>query len=253
MAASIGPNLRLTSNWGLGDPAWDAPMNRNLRLLDAVVNLAVRTAPLNAPPASPALGDRYIIGTAPTGAWAGLPNQIATFVAFADGTTGWEFYVPSDGWSARLVPLAAAQSIINYVFRNNAWTVGMASEPDVEIPFYRASLATPDELYIYVATRRLVFPGGLTGSHMRVGANPTLNAWNVNIIAIRNGVSTTEGQASFAADAANVGATFSTTQAGGFVLLPGERLRFLTNTAPSDRAGTTGLSGNVLAKNVNVQ
>lgn len=33
----------------------------------------------NAPPASPATGDRYVIGTAPTGAWAGFAKYIATW------------------------------------------------------------------------------------------------------------------------------------------------------------------------------
>lgn len=45
----------------------------------------------NTPPSSPAQGDRYIIGTSPTGLWAGHANQIAEW------DDGWKFTVPTKG------------------------------------------------------------------------------------------------------------------------------------------------------------
>lgn len=47
----------------------------------------------NAPPASPAKGDRYIVGGVPTGAWTGYAWYIATY----DGAA-WIFDIPSAGW-----------------------------------------------------------------------------------------------------------------------------------------------------------
>jgi hypothetical protein len=53
--------------------------------LDPVIDL------LNTPPASPTDGDRYRIGTAPTGVWVGKNNQLAEWDA---GTSAWVYTVP---------------------------------------------------------------------------------------------------------------------------------------------------------------
>ena len=68
-------------------------VNEGLRFLDVLVQIAVKSAALSAPPGSPANGHRWIIGPAPTGLWAGRATQIA---AWQDGT--WVFYAPKDGW-----------------------------------------------------------------------------------------------------------------------------------------------------------
>lgn len=67
------------------DPA--AGLNRALNVIDALLQVRVLTLGDNAPPASPADGDRHIIGTAPTGAWAGQANKLARWL---DG--GWDFF-----------------------------------------------------------------------------------------------------------------------------------------------------------------
>lgn len=72
--------------------------NEALRLLDITVQLAVLDRDLNAPPATPAEGDRYIIGPAPTGDWTGRAGQIA---AFWGGI--WVYIAPGDGWQARVL------------------------------------------------------------------------------------------------------------------------------------------------------
>jgi len=69
--------------------------NEALRRLDWVVQLAVLDSTLAAPPGSPAEGDRYIVATAATGAWAGHDGEVAAFV---DGA--WDFAAPEDGWIA---------------------------------------------------------------------------------------------------------------------------------------------------------
>ncbi|MEZ5855990.1 MAG: DUF2793 domain-containing protein [Hyphomicrobiaceae bacterium] len=52
--------------------------NRAIRALDAVVQLGVMLSrSSNTPPATPSDGDRYIVGPAPTGAWAGATGDVA--------------------------------------------------------------------------------------------------------------------------------------------------------------------------------
>lgn len=67
--------------------------NDALVALDAIVMLSVKGLFTNTPPGSPAAGDRYITGGAPTGAWAG---QAGKLTAWQDGA--WRFYSPQIGW-----------------------------------------------------------------------------------------------------------------------------------------------------------
>lgn len=70
-------------------------VNEGLRRLDALVQLAVKSRALSAPPATPAEGERYIVAPAATGLWAGAEGKIAAFV---DGA--WAFFAPEAGWRA---------------------------------------------------------------------------------------------------------------------------------------------------------
>lgn len=70
-------------------------LNESLRMLDALVQLAVISRSLAAPPAAPTEGDRHIVAAGPTGVWAGHAGRIA---AFQDG--GWMIYTPKAGWLA---------------------------------------------------------------------------------------------------------------------------------------------------------
>jgi hypothetical protein len=74
--------------------------NEALRILDTLVQLAVLDRDLNAPPASPSEGQRWIVKASPTptGAWASHGNQIA---AWQD--SGWQFNSPNVGWLAYVV------------------------------------------------------------------------------------------------------------------------------------------------------
>lgn len=67
--------------------------NEALRMLDALVQLTAISRSLSTPPASPAAGARYIVGSSPVGDWAGKASQIA---AFQHG--GWCFYPAAHGW-----------------------------------------------------------------------------------------------------------------------------------------------------------
>jgi len=65
--------------------------------LDALSQLSCIDRNLSAPPGSPGNGDTYIVGSSPTGAWAGQANSVAYFYGGA-----WYFYPPKEGWIAYL-------------------------------------------------------------------------------------------------------------------------------------------------------
>lgn len=59
------------------DPA--AGLNLSLNTIDALLQVLVQTVGLNTPPAG-VEGQRFIVGTAPTGAWVGQANKLARFL-----------------------------------------------------------------------------------------------------------------------------------------------------------------------------
>jgi hypothetical protein len=69
--------------------------NEAIRLLDGLVQLSVLDRDLTAPPGSPADGERYIVGSGATGAWAGWDLNIAYYV---DGA--WMKLLQRPGWRA---------------------------------------------------------------------------------------------------------------------------------------------------------
>lgn len=88
--------------------------NEALWRLDLVVQLAVATRTLAAPPALPAEGDRHIVGPGASGDWAGQEGRIAVFEAGA-----WVFVVPRPGWRAHV--LAEGLTLIH---DGSAWADG---------------------------------------------------------------------------------------------------------------------------------
>jgi hypothetical protein len=72
--------------------------NEAVSLLDAVVQLAVTSRTVTAPPGSPAVTARYIVPAGATGAWAGQGGRIAAWEAGA-----WVFLTPAAGWIAWVV------------------------------------------------------------------------------------------------------------------------------------------------------
>ena len=60
--------------------------NEALELIDALTQLSVSARDVTSPPATPAEGDRVLVGAGATGAFAGKTDQIATFLA-----GGWTF------------------------------------------------------------------------------------------------------------------------------------------------------------------
>ena len=73
----------------------EATVNEALAALDLAVCAAVDGYLLNIPPGSPTIGNSYIVGNAPTGAWAGHGFALA---GYTEG--GWRFIAPISGLTA---------------------------------------------------------------------------------------------------------------------------------------------------------
>ncbi len=119
-----------TANLGLpcieaGQAQKHVTHNEALRRLDTLVQLAVLDRDLNAPPASPGEGERWLVkaSPSPTGAWAGHGNQIA---AWQDGA--WQFSLPATGWLAYVVDESALLAWDGDSWENALDVVGTLSE-----------------------------------------------------------------------------------------------------------------------------
>jgi hypothetical protein len=97
--------------------------NEALQSLDVLVAAAVEGAPLATPPASPNLGNCYIVAANPTAAWAGKAQQLA---AFTSG--GWRFVVPRDGLAVYVKSSGATAA-----YRGGAWVFGDLSGSQVSV------------------------------------------------------------------------------------------------------------------------
>lgn len=85
--------------------------NEALLILDAAIQMSVVTRNATAPPSIPVEGARYLLGTSPSGAWAGHGGKLAVWQA-----GGWIFSVPREGWR-----LWAEDDDKLFVFNGSAW------------------------------------------------------------------------------------------------------------------------------------
>ena len=120
MSVSYGPNLGKMINAATGD-SFATDFRAFLRMIDALLQLAVISKALATPPGSPANGDRYIVAASGTGAWAGKDTNVAVWTTDNPATPGglWEFYPPGKGWQA----FNEADSTV-YVWDSSTWGAG---------------------------------------------------------------------------------------------------------------------------------
>lgn len=93
MPASQDPNLDINYGWTYRESGWKDGMDANMKKLGAVVHLGVIEVGRNTPPGSPSEGDRYIVGSSPTDAWASNAGDLAVYIDSA-----WEFHTPQEAW-----------------------------------------------------------------------------------------------------------------------------------------------------------
>lgn len=107
------PVSELWYGWDVDESGWANQVDSNFQKIGALMNLGVISRSLTAPPASPANGACYIVGSPGSGAWSGRTNQIAVWRAILNA---WEFYVPKSGWLA-----GVAAEGIGYMFNGTSW------------------------------------------------------------------------------------------------------------------------------------
>ena len=88
--------------------------NEALQTLDLLVAATVEDLPADTPPASPVPGACYLVGGAPSGAWAGSAQCIAGFTS-----AGWRFIAPNEGMAC-FVRSAGCEAR----YRSGSWTIG---------------------------------------------------------------------------------------------------------------------------------
>lgn len=88
--------------------------NEALQLLDLLVAAAVEEGPRQSPPGTPANGACYIVGSAPTGPWAGKAHCLAGYTS-----GGWRFVVPFEGLTAFVRTTGTCAT-----FRSGTWDIG---------------------------------------------------------------------------------------------------------------------------------
>ena len=80
-----------------GQAQKDMTHNEALAMLDLIAHPCVEAIGTAEPPSSPALGDCWIVGASPTGAWTGHAGAIAGWTA-----GGWRFVTPRNGVVVRI-------------------------------------------------------------------------------------------------------------------------------------------------------
>ncbi len=95
--------------------------NEAIELLDMIVQLTLEETGATTPPGLADEGQAWALGTAPTGAWTGQGNMIATWRG-----GGWLFVTPRDGWLAWVRGIGELQA-----FSGGVWiTKGGSPELD---------------------------------------------------------------------------------------------------------------------------
>lgn len=125
----------------------------------------------NAPPGSPAIGDAWLVGEAPSGAWSAHADEIAIYTV-----NGWAFILPDN--IAGLI-LYVADEDASYQYTDSGWRKGLGaatlSDGTVQPQHFSVSIAR----YIIVENQGTNTPPGspVEGVAYVVGPSPT-GAWS---------------------------------------------------------------------------
>ncbi|WP_069301107.1 DUF2793 domain-containing protein [Neptunicoccus sediminis] len=88
--------------------------NESIRMLDLLVQLTVISRTITSPPASPAIGDCYVVPAPASGDWEGQEGALAVWQG-----TAWAFTPPQAGWRAYALDEAAGITFDGSVWGNS--------------------------------------------------------------------------------------------------------------------------------------
>jgi len=149
MPGTTGPRIGLVWGYSPGETGWGVSgFNPNFALLEALVHLTVISI-TSTTPGTPANGDCYIVGTSPTGAWAGHDKDIAIYYT----STGWMFV-------DAVVGLRAFNRATSDYWRFNGtnWIEEVSSTADVSGP---AGAVDGNVAVFDLTTGKVIRDGGL--------------------------------------------------------------------------------------------
>ena len=92
--------------------------NEAVERIDALLHLSVLSMSLDVPPVGPVVGSAWIVGSAPTGEWAGHAADIASY-----GGGGWRFVQPVSGCLAWVADLGVFAVRTDAGWLSDAWPV----------------------------------------------------------------------------------------------------------------------------------
>ncbi len=138
-----------------------------LNRLDALVQPVAQQIGLNTPPGSPADGQCWIVGTTPTGAWAGQANRLAQRIGGA-----WVFHAPFVG-----LMVFDASTLAQPVWTGSAWTLLAPRILEASVTYDPPSLAAGEGV-----TTTVTVAGAALGDFARASfsldlQDITLTAW----------------------------------------------------------------------------
>lgn len=88
----------------------EVTINEAISKIDAILNVGAINIWLDVPPGSPSEGDLYVVGNAPSGAWAENAEEIAYYNA------GWKFIAPKSG-----MRIWSNDKKLPYIYNGSAW------------------------------------------------------------------------------------------------------------------------------------
>ena len=94
-----------------------------LQRIDFLLCPVVEEPPRQAPPASPAIGNAYVVAVGASGAWAGHDGKIAGF-----GEGGWRFIAAVDG--ASVIDRSSGEILLR---RGGSWEAGIVRGQEVRL------------------------------------------------------------------------------------------------------------------------
>lgn len=131
--------------------------NQAMRALDQLVQPAVKSRTIAAPPGSPVEGDTYVVGLAPAGAWAGNEGKLATLL---DGA--WSFRTPQEGW---LVYVEDSAEIV--IRQGGTWAVFVTNGGSAVAKFGINASADPENRLV-VASQSSLFNHDGAGHQLKL-------------------------------------------------------------------------------------
>jgi hypothetical protein len=97
--------------------------NEALARIDAALHAVVEVPPLIQPPEVPEVGQSWILGSAPVGAWEGKADQLATWTA-----GGWRFVAPVPGMA-----VWCKSECVTLQWSGTGWTLGAIACRRIEV------------------------------------------------------------------------------------------------------------------------